>query len=83
MSGARACLGHAPRSRALLLPRTLAVARLACSVARHPHSRRFAYRPALALLARLSALPTRPLLPQRADARTCFARCARKGENRV
>ena len=34
MSGARACLGNAVRSRASLLHRTLAVARLACTSAR-------------------------------------------------
>ena len=34
MSGARACLGDAPRSRASLLERPHAVARLACTSAR-------------------------------------------------
>jgi hypothetical protein len=61
MSGARARLGHTPRDRASLLKCTLAAARLACNVARPPLSRRFALKPALAVLARLSASPTRPM----------------------
>ena len=56
MSGARTCLGYTSRDRTSLLKRTLAVARLACtSTQRHT-----ATTPALAVLARPFAPPTRP-----------------------
>jgi len=60
MSGARACLGNAARSCASLLRRTLAVARLACTSVRLL-AQPLGATPALAVLARSSAPPTRPM----------------------